>query len=454
MKRDSVGLMLKEYFTYVRPLLSHKEKIMGSRIYDHRRYQRNKTRKKLNQRRFEEMNETSTKYELKLIRVGNRELSPLEAKDNMEMRFRAEMFNRSSAISQIVSEKDWDYSRLTITFATANRVEKNFYGNEESADNYLKIQNNSIRHFIDSVVRRYKSATKQELMYKYNMEVQLLNGTNMHAHIIFYHERNTKNSIKLSQIIMELRYSIKNKKIKKKKKLIRILSVGRLYLQVSSYHEEEMKYRLSLDSESEVYAKLNMTKDIDKSADNFASVEANLIPYKNYMTGSWIWFSFLPTEKMTELHAMHDQYDNKAFLAHTPNELMKHLEHDTKAVMQTGGNGDKELTAEFIVEHIKNDWCKNYVNNAILEDLDIKRVTMSEKLLFPITIYRKCRTQLIDYDDRHEEIYFTTMQLENGEIEIEKNSLYTKVIDVETGATMAKCNTKAKSKKEVYDVAA
>jgi len=446
--------MLKEYFTYVGALLSHKEKFMRPREYDHRRYQRNKTRKKLSQRRFEEMKETSTKYEPNLVKVGDRKLTPLEAKDNMEMRFRAEMFNRSSAISQIVSKKDWDYSRLTITFATDNRVENNFYGYEESADNYLCIQNNSIRHFIESVVRKYKRATKQELLYKYNMEIQLLNGTNMHAHVIFYHERDTKNSLMLSEIIMELRYSIRNKKIKKKGKDIRIISVGRLYLQVSSYHKEEMKYRLSLDSESEVYSKLNMIKDVDKSADNFASVASNLVPYKNYITGSWVWFSFLPAEKMAELHAMHDQYDNKAFLAHTPAELMKQLEHDTKAVMQNGVNADKELTADFIVEHIKNDWCKNYVNNAILEDLNIRRVTMSENLLFPISIYRKCRPQLIDYDDRHEEIYFTTMQLENGEIEIERNSLYTKVVDIETGDTMAQFNTKPKSKKEVYDVAA
>lgn len=446
--------MLKEYFTYVRPLLSHKEQFMRSRKYDHRRYQRNKTSKKLNQRRFEEMKETSTKYEPSLIKVGDRKLTPLEAKDSMEMRFRAEMFNRNSAISKIVSEKDLDYSRLTITFPTANRVEENFYGYEESADNYLKIQNNSTRHFIESIVRKFKQKTKQELMYKYNIEVQLLTGTNIHAHAIFYHKRDTKYSLILSEIIMELRYSIKNKTNKKKGKYIRILSVGRLYLQISSEHEDEMRYRLALDSEAEVYSKLGMTKETDKSANNFASVDANLIPHKNYITGSWVWFSFLPAEKMTELHAMHDQYDNKAFLAHTPTELMKQLDHDTKAVMQNGSTTDKKLTAEFIVENIKNDWCKNYVNNAILEDLNIKRVTMSENLLFPITIYRKCRTKLIDYDDRHEEIYFTTMQLENGEIEIEKNSLYTKVIDAKTGLTIAQFNTKTKNKKETCNVTA
>ena len=425
---------------------------MRTRKYDHRRYQRNKTSKKLNQRRFEEMKETSTKYSPKKIKVGDRELTILEAQDNMEMRFRAEMFNRSSAISQMVSDKDLDYSRLTISFATANRVENNFYGYESSADSYLKIQNNSIRHFIESVARRYKRAMRQELMYKYNMEVQLLNGTNMHAHVIFYHERDTKNSITLSEIIMDLRYTIKNKKIKKKGDYIRILSVGRMYLQMSSYHEDELRYRLNLDSEAEVYRKIGMTKDVDSRANNFANVETNLAPYKNYITGSWVWFSFLPAEKMAELHMEHDQYDNKAFLAHTPAELMTQLEHDTKAVMQNGTDIDKELNAEYMVEHIKNDWCKNYVNNAILEDLNIRRVTTSKNLLFPIDIYRKCRTQLIDYDDRHEEIYFTTMQLEKGEIEIEKNSLYTKVIDTETALTIAQFNTKVK--KEVCNVAA
>ena len=430
-----------------------KEKIMSTRKYDHRRYQRNKTRKKLNQRKFEEIKETSTKYEVKLIKVGDRELTPLEAKDNMEMRFRAEMFNRSSAISQMVSDKDLDYSRLTISFPTVNRVENNFYGHEESADKYLKIQNDSIRHYVKSVARRYKRATGQELMYKYNMEVQLLNGTNMHAHIIFYHERETKNSLVLSQIIMDLRYSIKNKKIKKKGEYTRILSAGRMYLQMSSYHQDELCYRLELDSEADVYRKLHMTKDVDTRAKNFANIEANLVPYKNFITGSWVWFSFLPADKMAELHMEHDQYDNKAFLAHTPAELMKHLNHDTKALMQNDVSHDKELTAEYMVDNIKNDWCKNYVNNAILEDLNIRRVTSSKNLLFPIDIYRKCRAQLIDYDERHAEIYFTTMQLENGEIAIERNSLHTKVIDVETGLVMAQFNVKQKAK-EVCDVAA
>jgi len=420
--------------------------------YDHRRYQRNKTRKKLNKRRFEEMKETSTEYNIKRIIVGDRELTPLEAKDNMKRRFRAEMFNRTSAISKMISEKDLDYSRLTISFNRDNRVEYNFYGNEKSADYFLKIQNNSIRHFIESVARRYKRATGQELMYKYNMEVQLLNGTNMHAHIIFYHERETKNSLELSKIIMDLRYSIKNKKVKKKGKYIRILRVGRMYLQISSFHEDELCYRLELDSEADVYKKVNMVKDIDTRAKNYANVESNLIPHKNYITGSWLWFSFLPAEKMSELHMEHDQYDNKAFLAHTPAELMKHLNHDTKALMQNDALADKQLTAKYIVENIKNDWCKNFVNNAILEDLNIRRVTTSKNLLFPIDIYRKCRTQLIDYDERHAEIYFTTLQLENGEIEIEKNSLYTKVIDVETGLVMAQFNVKQKIK-EVCDVA-
>ncbi len=421
---------------------------MKTKKYNHRQYQLNKTRKQLNQRRFEELKEMSTKFDVTKIRIGNRMLSSLEAKDNMDKRFRAEMFNRSTAISQMVRDKDLDYSRLTISFATNNRVENNFSGYEKSADNHLLIQNDSIRHFIESVARRYRRTTEQELMYKYNMEVQLLNGTNMHAHVIFYHERNTSNSMALSKIIMELRYSIENKKNKKKGKYVRILSVGRMYLQMSSYHEAELKYFLNLVSEAEVYRQLKMTKAIDGKAANFANIESNLVPHKNYITGSWVWFSFLPSEAMSQLHMEHDQYDNKAFLAHTPAELMRHLEHDTKAVMQNGSDFDKTLTAEFIVDHIKNDWCKNYVNNAILEDLGIRRVTTSKNLLFPIDIYRKCREQLIAYDERHREIYFTTMQLEHIEIAIEKNALYTKVIDVETGLVMAQINASKKKKKE------
>jgi len=425
---------------------------MKPRKYDYLYYQKSKTRKKLNQRRFEEMKETSEKYETSLVKVGDRFLSALQAKDNREMMFRAEMFNRNSAIAAIVAEKDLDYTRLTITFATDNRVEKNFYGWEESADNYLQIQNNSIRHFIESVVRRYKRETGQELQYQYNMEVQLKNGTNMHAHCIFYHERDTKNTIVLSKIIMDLRYRIKNTKLKKKKKLVRILSVGRLYIQLSSYHLDELIYRLDLDSEIEVYRKIGMIKDIDKKAKNYANFESNMTPYKNHITGSWVWFSFLEAEEMDELNRKHLEYDCKSLLAHTPKELLKHLEHDAKASKLNMTHYDKELTAEFIVDNIKNDWCKNYINNAILEDLNIRRVTMSQNLLFPPSIYRKCRVQLIDYDDRHAEIYFTTMQLENGEIVIEKNSLYTKVVDVETGLTIAKLNTKAE--KGVCDVAA
>ena len=425
---------------------------MKPRKYDYRQYQKNKTRKKLNQRKFEERKETSEKYEVSLVKVGDRFLSALQAKDNREVMFRAEMFNRNSAITEIVSEKDLDYTRLTITFATANRVEHNFYGWEESADNYLKIQNNSTRHFIESIVRRYKRATGQELKYQYNMEVQLLNGTNMHAHCIFYHERDTKNTIILSQIIMDLRYRIKNTKLKKKKNLVRILSVGRLYIQLSSYHKDEIVYRLELDSEEEVYRKVGMIKEIDKESNNYANVESNITLYKNYITGSWVWFSFLEADEMDEIHRKHLEYDSKSLLAHSPKELLKHLEHDAKASSLNMASYDKELTAEFIVDNIKNDWCKNYVNNAILEDLNIRRVTTSKNLLFPIDIYRKCRTQLIDYDDRHEEIYFTTMQLEKGEIEIEKNSLYTKVIDTETALTIAQFNTKVK--KEVCNVAA
>jgi len=241
---------------------------------------------------------------------------------------------------------------------------------------------------------------------------------------------------------MELRYKIKNKKIKKKGKYISILSVGRLYLQVSSYHKNELCNTLELDSETEVYRQLGMTKNIDTRAENFANIQSNLDPFKNYRPGSWVWFSFLDAENMAKLHLEHDQYDNKAYLAHTPAELKKHLEHDIKALLQDSTTIDKSLTAEFIVENIKNDWCKNFVNNAILEDLNIRRITTSKNLLFPIDIYRKCRTQLIDYDNRHKEIYYTTKQLENGEIEIEKNSLYTKIIDIETGLTIAKFNKK------------
>lgn len=282
---------------------------MQKRIYDHRRYQRNKTAKKLNARKFEEMKECSCEYEPSLIKIGDRYLSPLEAKDNMELRFRAEMFNRTSAVSQLVEDRSLDYTRLTITFATANRVENNFRGSQESADNFLKRQAYSIRHFIERVVKRYKSATGETLMFKYNMEVQLLNGTNMHAHVIFYHSFDTDNSLALSKIIMDLRYSIKNKKLKKKhrkEKTVYILGVGRLYLQVSLYHQEELIYKLSLDDEATVYRKLNMIKGIDKKAINYANVESNLIPFKNYITGSWVWFSFLDAENMMKLHTEHD----------------------------------------------------------------------------------------------------------------------------------------------------
>ena len=251
---------------------------------------------------------------------------------------------------------------------------------------------------------------------------------------------------------MDLRYRIKNTKLKKKKKFVHILSVGRIYVQVSSYHQDELVYRLDLDSETEVYRKIGMTKDIDRKEKKYANFESNMTPYKNHITGSWVWFNFLEVEEMDEIHRKHLEYDSKSFLAHSPKELLKHLEHDAKASNLNMANYDKELTAEFIVDNIENDWCKNYVNNAILEDLNIRRVTMSQNLLFPPSIYRKCRVQLIDYDDRHEEIYFTTKQLENSEIAIEKNSLYTKVVDVKTGLTIAKFNTKAK--KEVYDVTA
>lgn len=415
---------------------------MQPREFDHKRYQRDKVRKKINQRKFEERAETSLNFKPKMIAVGNRELTVLEAKDNTEMRFIAEMHNRSAALSRIIAEEELDYTRLTITFPTHNRVERNFFGSVQSADNYLHIQNDSMRHFVDSIVRRYKKATGQELRYKYNVEVQLLSGVNMHAHIIFYHERDTRNTIVLSKIIMHLRYAIKNKFLKKKKKQIRILGVGRLYLQIDSYHRDDLIDTLDLSSEQEVYKQLKMKKHIDTKAENYACVECNLTPFKNYITGSWLWFSFLDAEDMYQLHAEHDQYDNKTNLAHTHTELMKHIEHDTKALVQNDSKQHTSLVAEILVENIKNDWCKNYVNNAILEDLRIRRVTTSQNLLFPINIYRRCREQLIKHDEEHKELYFTTMQLKNGEITIEKNSLFTQIVETDSQKVIAQFNTK------------
>jgi len=172
--------------------------------FDHKRYQRDKVKKRINQRKFEERAETSLDFKPSMITIGDRKLTYLEAKDNTEMRFIAEMHNRSAALSRMIAEEEMDYSRLTITFPTVNRVEKNFFRSVKSADNYLHIQNNAIRHFISSIVRQYKKVTKQELHYKYNIEVQLLTGVNLHAHVIFYHERNSRNTITLSKIIMKL----------------------------------------------------------------------------------------------------------------------------------------------------------------------------------------------------------------------------------------------------------
>ena len=422
-----------------------KETIMRPTDFDYTRYQRDKVRKKINQRKFEEKNELSSHYKSNIIKVGNRELTALEAKDNTEMRFIAEMYNRSAALSRMIAEEELDYTRLTITFSTANRVEKNFFGSVKSADNYLKIQNDSIRHFISSIVRRYKKATGQELQYKYNVEVQLLTGVNLHAHVIFYHERDSRNTIALSKIILELRYAIRNCHLKKKKKSIRILGVGRLYLQIDSYHRDDVIDHFDLLSEQEVYRQKNMTKYVDTKASNYASIDFNVNPYKNHITGSWPWFSFLDAEDMYQMHAEHDHYDNKANFAHTHTELLKHIDHDTKALMQNDSKKHSELTAELVVDNIKNDWCKNYVNNAILEDLRIRRVSTSQNLLFPIDIYRRCREQLIKFDEEHKEIYFTTMQLKNGEVTIERNNLYTQVIETRSKKVIAQFNTKKRS---------
>ena len=413
--------------------------------FDYKRYQCDKVRNKINQRKFKERAETSLNFKPNIITVGDRKLTYLEAKDNTEMRFIAEMYNRSAALSRMIAEEELDYSRLTITFPTKNRVEENFFSSIKSADNYLGIQNNAIRHFVSSIVRRYKKATGMELQYKYNIEVQLLTGVNLHAHIIFYHERDSKNTIALSKIIMDLRYAIKNKHIKIKKKPVRILGVGRLYLQVSDYHRDDLIDTFNLLSEQEVYRQLEMKKAADTRANNYANIEYNVNPYKNYITGSWLWFSFLDAENMDQIHAEHDQYDNKANVAHTHTELLKHIEHDTKALMQNDSKKHSELTAELVVDNIKNDWCKNYVNNTILEDLRIKRMTTSQNLLFPIHVYRRCREQLMKHDQEHEEIYFTTMQLKNGEITIEKNDLYTQVINRHSGEIIAQFNTKKRS---------
>jgi len=439
-KATSVRLVLNNYFTYVVPNLFRKDKKM-KKDFDYKKYQITKTKKKINARKYKESKEYSTKFTPSTILIDGKRFTTLEATDHMEIMQRAEMLNRSSAISKLIAERKWGYTRVTMTYATENRVENNFKGYEKSADDYLLIQKDSLHHFIDSVIRKFKKKNKN-LEYKYNIEVQLLNGVNLHAHVIFYHPQDSELSCLLFEIISYLRYAIKNKKIKIKKRYTKILSLGRIYIQMSSLHQETIVNRYKLISEQEIYNKLNMTKPVDTKADNYASYEENVERYRNYTTGSWVWISFLPTEDMNELQKRHDMYDNKAFHVSTITELSNHLQHDTKALIQDTSKMDKTLTAEFIVEHITNDFCKNFVNNAILEDLNIKRVSMSHSLLFPIDIYRKCRKQLIDYDDGYEDLYFTTKQLENGEIRIENNSLQTKIIDVETELTIAKFNKK------------
>ncbi len=69
-------------------------------------------------------------------------------------------------------------------------------------------------------------------------------------------------------------------------------------------------------------------------------------------------------------------------------------------------------------------------------------MTTSQNLLFPIHVYRRCREQLIKYDEDHKEIYFTTMQLKNDEIAIEKNDLYTQVINTRDKEVIAQFKTK------------
>ena len=413
--------------------------------FDFQRYQRDKTSKKINQRIFEERKEKYDWYQPASIQVGDKIMTALEAKDNTEMRFRAELYNRTSALTQKIIDDGLDYTRVTITFPTKNRVENNFYGSPIQTDNYLQKQNNSISHFVESICRRYKRSTGKTIMYKYNVEVQLKTGVNLHAHIIFYHDRDTVNTMVLCKVISDLRYSIKNKTIKKKKKSMQILSVGRLYVQIHIYHKEDIIEHFTLSHEKEVYQQLKMRKTVDKKADNYACIECNT-NRKNYIPGSWVWFSFLDTDDMAQMHAEHDQYDNKAQLAHTPTELLKHLDHDTKALMQNDTGIVPKASARVIVDNINNnDWCKNYANNAILEDCNIRRIRTSKNLLFPIYIYRRCRTQLIQQDERHEEIYFTTMQYENNEIYIEKNNLYTQVINKHSGEVIAQFNTKKRS---------
>jgi|GEM_PF-6780381 len=410
--------------------------------FDYKRYQRDKTAKKINQRIFQERREKSDWYSPSLIQVGDKTMTALEAKDNTELRYRAELFNRTHALTQMIINEGLDFTRITITFPTKNRVEHNFFGSQKSADNYLHIQNNSISHFVESICRKYKRRIGKEIKYKYNVEVQLKTGVNIHAHAIFYHDRDAANTIELCKIISRLRYAITNKTLRKRKKSIRILGVGRIYIQMHIYHQKDVVEHLSLSPEKEVYEQLKMTKAVDRKADNYACVSYNT-ERNNFITGSWVWFSFLDTDDMAKMHAEQDNYDNKAQLAHTPSELLKHLDHDTKALMQNDTGIIPKASARVIVDHVNNsDWCKNFVNNAILEDCGIRRLRTSKNLLFPIHIYRRCREQLIKYDERHEDIYFTTTQLKHGEITIEKNTLYTQIIDNDSSEIIANFNTK------------
>ncbi len=186
---------------------------------------------------------------------------------------------------------------------------------------------------------------------------------------------------------------------------------------------------------------MNMRRPADSKAINYASLDFNRDEHRNFITGSWVWFSFLDTDDMAQMHAEQDQYDNKSQLAHTPTELFRHIDHDTKALMQAGGESATKMTAGKIVQQINyNDWCKNYVNNAILEDLGIRRVRTSKNLLFPIQVYRRCRRQLLDYDERYESIYHATTLQENGEILIERNLLFTRIIDAASSEVIAQCN--------------
>jgi hypothetical protein len=417
--------------------------------FDHTRYKKNKTSKKLNQRIFEERREQADWHKPILLQIGSRKLSLLEAKDNTEMMLRAEMHNRSMALTEKIINDDLDYTRLTITFATKNRLEHNFYGSEKTADDFLHKQNDSISHFIESIYRRYKKATGEELMYKYNIEVQLKSGVNLHAHIIFYHPKDTRKTIALCEIISQLRYAIKNKKIKKKKKTVDILGVGRLYLQMHIYHQDEICEYFGLSGEREIYTEMKMCRDADATAANYASLDFNKGKHHNFIAGSWVWFSFLDTDDMAQMHAEQDQYDNKSQLAHTPTELYRHISHDTKALMQTDGKDatKTKMNAQEIVKQINyNDWCKNYVNNAILEDLGIRRIRTSNNLLFPIDTYRRCRRQLLSHDERYESIYYATKLHENREITIEKNLLFTSILDTASGEVIAQCNKAQRGK--------